>query len=269
MNAMTSNPGVGALAWPRFSRVVATLLLVAALATQARADLSIPRPTGWVTDPAGALRAEARRWLEANCDALKRQKQVELAVLVVPDLQGTTVEDFAQRAYDDWKIGDKQSRRGLLLLVAVNDRKVRLHVGYGLEGDLPDGKVGAILDRGVLPGFRAGDLSGGVMGGVSEVMTSLGAVPTLRAESAPRQSTRRRGSSGSPVMFWVIVFIVFGLAGVSPTWRWILFEILLHSASNSRSYGSSGGGFGGFGGGSGFGGFGGGSSGGGGASRSW
>ncbi len=236
------------------------LLFAALMSSAALAAVDVPSPHGYVTDLTGEIRDSSVRWMEASCRQLEQTANVQLAVLVVPQLQGTTVEDFAQQVYDKWKIGDKKSERGLLLLVSTGERKLRLHVGYGLEGQFPDGKVGALLDEHVVPSFRANDLTGGVIGGVTAVMAELG-VGQVSAP-VPRKVHRGRRQMSSMTMLLILLFVV-GLSAVSPFWRWVLLNALLHSAFSGP--GRSGG----FGGGSGFGGFGGGGSGGGGASRGW
>jgi uncharacterized protein len=241
-----------------------TLLILAAVltATSVLAGFEPPANRGYVTDVAGALRTETVRWLSANLQMMDRQGGVQMAVLVVPDLQGTTPMDFAQRTFDAWKIGHKTTSKGLLFLVATGDRKVRLHVGYGLEGDLPDGKVGALLDSHVTPRFKSGDLDGGVMAGVGGVMSVLGTAP-LAPSAETSRSRRRPASSGSPLTTLVVVVGLGILCMVSPFCRQVVLQVIIMSAFSGRGSGGS------FSGGSGFGGFGGGSSGGGGADRGW
>lgn len=244
-----------------------TLLAVAAAlaAASLSAEFQAPANRGYVTDLAGALRPETVAWLTADLQTLDRQGGVQLAVLIVPELGGTTPFDFAQRTFDAWKIGHQATRKGLLLLVATRERKVRLHVGYGLEGDLPDGKVGALLDSHVTPFFRSGDLDGGVRAGVAAVMETLGlhARATGAGSVAARSGGRRPSSGGSSLPALLLVLGLGVLAIVSPTWRHIIFQVLWMSAMSGRHSGGS------FSGGSGFGGFGGGSSGGGGSERGW
>ncbi|MBI4872942.1 MAG: TPM domain-containing protein [Candidatus Riflebacteria bacterium] len=241
--------------------IVALLLAASALP----AEWQPPAIRGYTTDVAGALRPDTVRWLDGNLQMLDRQAGVQLAVLLVPELQGTTPFDYAQRTFDAWKIGNRSTRKGLLFLVATGDRKVRLHVGYGLEGELPDGKVGALLDSAVTPRFKAGDLDGGVMAGVGAVMETLGARPTaLGSEPGPQRGRgRRQPSTTSSILTLLMVLGVGVLCTVSPFWRSLVFQMLIMSATSGRSSGGS------FSGGSGFGGFGGGSSGGGGADRGW
>ncbi|MBI4869434.1 MAG: TPM domain-containing protein [Candidatus Wallbacteria bacterium] len=244
--------------------VTSLLLALLVLASPLAAGWETPRNRGYVTDLTGAMRPDTQRWLAANLGMFDRRAGVQMAVLLVPDLQGTTPADYAQRTFDDWKIGSRTTRKGLLLLVATADRKVRLHVGYGLEGDLPDGKVGALLDQHLLPLLKAGDIDGAVKSGVAAVMQALGTAAQDSPGLGAFTGRHRRPPSSGPTTGALIVILVLGvLCIVSPFWRDVILNMLIWSAISGRHSGGS------FSGGSGFGGFGGGSSGGGGADRGW
>jgi uncharacterized protein len=137
---------------------------------------SIPNPRvrdgTWVTDMPGALRAETVARLNTAIGAFERTTGIEMAVVVVRSLDGSTVEDVAERLFRLWAIGKKDRDNGLLLLWSTGDRRVRIEVGYGLEGVLPDGKVGAILDAYVIPKFRSGDFDAGIVAGVEAVLAA-------------------------------------------------------------------------------------------------
>lgn len=207
----------------------------------------VPGRQGHVVDRAGVIAEPTRGWLERSLAELAASRGVEVAVLTVPTLGGEAPEAAAQQVFDAWKMGRRGDDRGLLFLVATQDRKVRIQPGYGLEGDLPDGKLGAILDAHVLPRFREGDWTGGIVEGLRAALAPLG-LSLGRGEPAPRAPPGFEELAG-------IALLVLLLAGaaVSPSLRFALLHAMLRGAAR----------------GGGNGGFGGGSSGGGGASRGW
>lgn len=250
--------------------VLAVLLVLAASAADA-ADPTFPRLEGRVTDAAGILSPEARSKLEAKLKAHEDKTSDQIVVATVPSLQGLTVEDYANRLFRTWKLGAKAKNNGVLLLVAPNERKVRIEVGYGLEGALTDALSKVIVTSAVAPRFKQGDFAGGVEAGADAIVSIL----TGDAEEWQRRAEVRGDSvDGTEVIVWIVIFLV------------LLFLIWRMNAGRGQAMrggrrdggfivipGPSGGGWsGGFsdGGasGGGFGG-GGGSSGGGGASGDW
>ena len=209
----------------------------------------------------------------------------QLVVATIPDLQGYPIEDYGYRLGRAWKIGQKDANNGIILIVAPNERKVRIEVGYGLEPIMTDALSSVIINDTILPKFKAGDMAGGIMDGAAAIAEQM-KLPLEAAEQRAKQTvgqtqTRHR-DNGNPlaVIFWVIVIVViivpmaFGRAR-GRRYRGGLGEaILWGSALNSLTRGGSGGsswssgGDWGGGGGGGFSG-GGGSFGGGGASGSW
>ena len=235
------------------------LLACACAASFARAaEPVIPAPTGYVNDRAGVMGGWAEK-TEALCREIERATGAQVAVLTVKTTEGMPPQQYAQRVFDRWKIGKKGKDDGVLVLVAVEDRKLWIATGYGVEGALPDGKVGEIRDRYMAPAFRQGRIGEGIHDGVSAIGAVLGGGKLPAAKGAT-------GRRGSPVPFWLL----FLLAPVAVI---LLFRARAGGASGgggrhggySYSGGFGGGGFGG----GGFGGFGGGSSGGGGAGGGW
>jgi uncharacterized protein len=150
-----------------------TLLFIAIIAPAYLAlaqVVSIPPLTGPVTDQAGVLSSTARGEIEREVRALKEEKGSEVAVLIVPSTKPEEIEQFSIRVVESWKLGRKDIDDGVLLLVAVQDRRVRIEVGRGLEGDIPDVKAFRIIDEVILPRFKAGDLSGGIQAGVGAIV---------------------------------------------------------------------------------------------------
>lgn len=150
-----------------------TLLLIALLAPTYLAlaqFVSIPPLTEPVIDQAGVLSSTAQEEIEREVRTLKEEKGSEVAVLIVPSTKPEEIEQFSIRVVERWKLGRKGIDDGVLLLVAVQDRRIRIEVGRGLEGDIPDVKAFRIIDEVILPRFKAGDLSGGVQAGVGAIV---------------------------------------------------------------------------------------------------
>jgi uncharacterized protein len=184
---------------PRPTAACAALLggcLVLAAAARAGPLDQIPNPRvrdgTWVADTAGALRPATVARLNASLDDFERTTGGEMAVVVVASLDGLSVEEATVQLFERWGIGKREQDNGLLFLWSTGDRRVRVEVGYGLEGVLPDGKVGAILDAYVIPRFRAGEFDAGVVAGVEAILAAardehvpLPAAATGRYEEQP------------------------------------------------------------------------------------
>jgi uncharacterized protein len=185
----------------------AALLALAMTAAPAAATeplASIPNPRvqngTWVTDMAGALGADTIARLNDTISAFERTTGGEMAVVVVRSLDGLSIEETAARLFALWGIGKKDSDNGLLLLWSTGDRQVRVEVGYGLEGILPDGKVGAILDAYVIPRFKAGAFDDGIISGVDALLAAASSedVPLPAAATETYE-----GDSGNSLPFWL------------------------------------------------------------------
>jgi uncharacterized protein len=148
---------------------------------------SIPNPRThdgtWVTDMPGALRPATVARLNSTIGDLERTNGTEMAVVVIKSLDGLSVEEAAVKLFELWGIGKKSKDNGLLLLWSTGDRRVRVEVGYGLEGTLPDGKVGAILDTYVIPKFKRGDFDQGLIDGVDALARVVRAEPIALASA--------------------------------------------------------------------------------------
>ena len=168
---------------------LATIVAIAIAAAEPLGGIPNPRTRDgtWVTDMPRALDAATVAQLNAMIDELERTTGAELAVVVVASLDGQSVEEFAEKLFKMWGIGKAGKDNGLLLLWSTGDRKVRIEVGYGLEGTIPDGKAGAILDAYVIPKFKAGQFDEGIIAGVAAVVMALGnqpvALPAVGTES--------------------------------------------------------------------------------------
>jgi uncharacterized protein len=265
-----------------FVLVLAFLLAAPALAQ------TYPPLTGQVVDLANLLNPDQEAELTRKLEALEGASSRQLVVATIPDLQGRSIEDYGVGLGRAWQIGQRQANNGVVLIVAPNERKVRIEVGYGMEGILPDALSSRIVRDIILPRFRADDYPGGIIAGADAIIAQLQAPPEAaeaqaRAAVASERGSRRSGGSFIPLIFWVVVFmfILFslirrGIGGKRYRGRRgrrgpvIIWGPGLGSGgwSGGSSWGSGGGSSWGGGGGGGFSG-GGGSFGGGGASGGW
>jgi uncharacterized protein len=242
------------------------VLFVSAPASAFAAGPAVPPvPTRFVTDKAGVLASDVAARLEQRLEAFEKESSNQFLVYterVVPD--GTTLEEYTVTCAQAWKAGQAQRKNGMILFVFPESHKVRLEVGYGLEGAMPDALARRVLDEQVLPRFRSGDYSGGIAAGVE---AAIAATKGEYKGSGRTQGQHRQERLPVPLLMglaFLLFFVVFpALFGRRRGYSYI----------NRGGWGGGGfgGGFGGFGGGGGGGGFsgGGGSFGGGGASGSW
>ncbi|WP_444931777.1 TPM domain-containing protein [Microbulbifer sp. SSSA002] len=150
-----------------------TLLFLTLLSPlAARADIQLPMLSGRVVDQAQRLKAEERFQLTELIQQYERRSGHRLVVATVPKLQGVTIEEYAQQLIHNWKLGKKGKDNGVLFLIAPNDRKIRIEVGYGLESALTEALAANIIYSKVLPEFRRGDFSGGINAGVQSIIAA-------------------------------------------------------------------------------------------------
>jgi uncharacterized protein len=187
--------------------VVALLCLTAVGVAQ---TLTFPILTGRVVDDAGLLSPGDRATLTASLADLEAKTTDQLVVVTLKSLQGTAIEDYGYQLGRQWKIGQKDKDSGVLLIVASSERKVRIEVGYGLEGTLTDAATRLIIENAILPAFRTGDFAGGIKKGADQIIQLLradaGSTPPARAGTSPATGT----SGNMPV--WLV--IVLGVGGV-------------------------------------------------------
>lgn len=244
-----------------------------------------------VTDLTGTLSASQVATLEKSLAEFETKKGSQIAVLIVPTTQPEAIEQFGIRVAEKWKLGRADVDDGLILIVAKNDRKLRIEVGYGLEGAIPDAVAKRVIDEVITPYFKAGDFYGGIDAGMQQLMR------LIEGESLPAPDRQDGGGGDEPFVLLVVGGIIAGWLlstmmsrpaaggvaalgsgvvgamwlGFGPILLFIAVFVFAFVASGFRRGGgwSSGGGSGGFGGGGGSWGGGGGGFGGGGASGSW
>ena len=227
------------------------------------AEPTVPRPQGFVSDYTGVVDATTRRDLDALIGELKAKTGAEIAVVVVNTTEPLTAFDYAMKIAESWKPGARGKDNGVVFLVAVKDHEMFILTGYGVEGVLPDGKVGEIRDRLVVPAFRRGDYPAGVRAGTEAIAGIIAAGSGVRLDAVRRSTPLARPQPTLlSALLWILVVIIFlAFASRFPMGPFIF------GGPGMRGGGGFGGGFGG--GGGGFGGFGGGDFGGGGAGGKW
>jgi len=228
--------------------------------------LTFPVLAGRVVDDAGVLDAAAREKIETALAALEAKTTDQFVVVTLKSLQGTSVEDYGYQLGRHWQIGQKDKNNGVLLIVVPSEHKVRIEVGYGLEGTLTDALSNVIIQNSILPKFKAGDIPGGIENGVNDIVLVLSGDEDTVARLRSVPDAGQAEGPAWPVLLLVLAGVVLLIfcATVSGVICQVLFQILYMLAFSGGGGGSSRGG----GGGSSWSG-GGGSFGGGGASGSW
>ena len=228
-------------------------------------------PPVLVTDLAGVLSPEQKQALEYKLVAIDDSSSNQIEVVILPTLDGNPIEEYATKLFRQWGIGNKKTNNGILLLIAIQDKKIRIEVGYGLEGAIPDITANSIIDNDIKPAFRAQAFYEGIDKATDDIAKAA------VGEYKVKRERQTKGKGSNLILFVFIVFIIvailgkkggggsnIGGGGFSDIATGMLLGSLL-GGGGGRSGGSDWGG----GGGGGFGGFGGGSSGGGGASGGW
>jgi len=257
---------------PNMSRIFVILVILLTSAT-ALWSVDVPPLRGRINDTAGVLSSNAADDLENYLAAVERTSGAQIALLTVDSLDGEPIESYGLRVADQWKLGTAESDNGALLLVAMAEKKVRIEVGYGLEGNLTDAMSGFIIREVIVPEFKRGNFDTGI----SEGLKAMGGQVTGDAPLDTRDvgsAARDDESEGVPLFFLIFLFVfIFGRLGryrhlrrrgMSPMSAFFLGSMLGGATRGRSGFGSSSGGFsgGGFsGGGGGFGG--------GGASGGW
>jgi uncharacterized protein len=241
----------------RWTSALTVLALLVACGAALAAELTFPPLTGRVVDEAGLLDAAQKVALAAKLEALEEKTTDQFVVVTLNSLQDTPIEDFGYRLGRHWAIGQQDKDNGVLLIVAPNERKVRIEVGYGLEGVLTDALTRIIIETSITPRFRQGDMAGGILAGADDVIKVLSGGAAAIAE---RKSSWPQTIDDLFVTIFIIVIVLIILFNILGGWRGGASGGRWSSGSSSGgSWSSSGGGFSG----------GGGSFGGGGSSGSW
>jgi uncharacterized protein len=166
--------------------------------------LEVPQLQGYVNDYAGMISPAVKDKLEGELKSFEQSDSTQLVILTIPSLEGETIEDFGIRVAEAWKIGQKNKDNGIILLIAKQERKIRIEVGRGLEGRLTDLLAGRIVDLVISPRFKRGDFDGGFIAGVSALIDATRG--EFKAEARP--PARQTGGLHTFLVFLVAFFVV-------------------------------------------------------------
>lgn len=246
-----------------FSTIFVTILLFFCSLSVLALDVPNPPKNGYVLDQTQTLTKEEIQSMNRMGLELQKKTKAQIAVLMIPSLDGEDISDYANRVFRTWGIGDKEKNNGILFLIAMKDKQMRIEVGYGLEGAINDAKAGEIIDSYAIPYFQKGKFGAGVTGtyqvlvgeASKEYGVSIDGSRTYEKQNAIELSPIQLLLIGVGILILIIVDMTFFGGAITQSILWIL------ASGRGGGSGRSGGG--------GFGGFGGGSSGGGGASRRW
>ena len=236
-------------------RLILLIWLIGLFVAGGAVEAKIPPPPQgniYVLDQANVIDPQTEAKIGELGKALEAKNKAQVVVVTVPSLEGQDLESYALEILRTWGVGDKEKNNGIVILLAMEERKFRIEVGYGLEGDLPDGKAGRIQDEYMMPAFKKGDYNLGLWQGYQAVVEVVSRGELKPNEPLAPSSTEE--SSGSSLFDMILIIVII---------------IILFSRFRGGGRGNGGfyGGGGGFGGSSGGGSFGGGSGGGGGSSR--
>ncbi|MEO7247439.1 MAG: TPM domain-containing protein [Novosphingobium sp.] len=255
---------------------LAMLLLAGLLLFAARASAqTFPELTGRVVDGANVIPPDEEARIDQKLAALEQQSHRQLVVVTLADLQGYDIADYGYQLGRHWGIGDKEHNDGALLIIAPNDRKVRIEVGYGLEGTITDGLSTLIIQQQIIPRIKAGDMPGGIEAGADAIIKQLSLPPDQAQKIAANAKPATKEKFPAGMFVWLLIFGLFFVlpmirrargrnyqsSGLGPIVLWSVLDGLSsgRSGGGGSDWGGGGGGFSG----------GGGSFGGGGASGGW
>jgi uncharacterized protein len=188
---------------------IVLLALIPFWSSVASADVAIPALTARVTDETATLTAEQRASLEQTLQDFEAKKGSQISVLIVPTTRPETIEQYSMRVVEQWKLGRKHVDDGALLIVAKNDRALRIEVGYGIEGALNDATSNRIINEMIVPRFRQGDFYAGVMAGVDSIMNVINGEPLPPPDKIADRESRKVG--GYLPLLFVLTMVAGGV----------------------------------------------------------
>ncbi|HSL19054.1 MAG TPA: TPM domain-containing protein [Methylomirabilota bacterium] len=211
-------------------RRAALALVLAAAAVVPVLALEVPRLERRVTDLAGLFSASAAQTMEAELERLEAETGAQVAVLTIPSLEGQPLEDYSLRVVEAWQLGREDRDNGVLVLIARDDRRIRIEVGYGLEGVLPDALCGRIIDHAMKPAFRQGDFSGGTRQAVEVIAAAVRGDPDAAAAVAAPEAAAPE--LGTMIAMGAVFLAVIGTFAMSALFTkgaaaWFLYLFLV------------------------------------------
>jgi len=192
--------------------IIFSLIVFLAAGFSARAYFNPGKPAGFVNDYAGILKTEEKSALESKLAQFTASSSNQLSIVTIKSLEGDTIENFANKLFADWGIGREKQDNGVLLLVALDDRRMRIETGYGLEGALPDATTNQIITKTLRPAFQSADYYGGINKATDEIIAATKG--EYQAESAPSGWNFKKLSFDA--LIWIIIFIFYLLSAL---WR--------------------------------------------------
>ncbi|HSN57166.1 MAG TPA: TPM domain-containing protein [Candidatus Sulfomarinibacteraceae bacterium] len=208
----------------------ALALVLAAAAVVPVLALEVPRLDRRVTDLAGLLSASAVDAMESELQRLEAETGAQVAVLTIPSLEGEPLEDYSLRVVEAWQLGREDRDNGVLVLIARDDRRIRIEVGYGLEGVLPDALCGRIIDHAMKPAFRQGDFSGGTRQAVEVIAAAVRGDPDAAAAvAAPEAAAPELGTMIAMTAVFLAVIGTFAMSALftKGAAAWFLYFFLV------------------------------------------
>ena len=200
----------------KFFKYLVVLLLGFCLILTSVLAVDFPSPTGYVNDFAGMLSPSFRQELESDLGEFEKETTVEITVATIESLQDNSLEDYAVRLFEGWQIGKKEKDNGLLILIAKEERKMRIEVGYGLEPIITDGRAGRIIRDKMRPAFKAGDYDLGVKEGVEQIEDYI------RSGEPPvgEEAVKEKAAGIFPLLVFGFVFLMYFSSFWGRSKRW-------------------------------------------------
>ena len=248
----------------QINKIATIFLLLFILIASSSFAQKLPDPVGYVNDFARVVSSDISQQITAICTEVETKTSAQIAVVTIPSLENYSIEEYAVLLFEKWGIGARGKDNGILILNTIEDRKIRIEVGYGLEGIIPDGKAGRIRDQHLIPYLKTAEYGRAYLSAVQaiagEIANEYGV--ELSGGVTPIRGEDQGSGAGKLITILILIFLVFITRGrILP---WLFLGAMLGGGGRSRGGFGGGGGFSG-----GFGGFGGGMSGGGGASGSY
>jgi len=247
---------------PKHIKLFLILISLFFFCGSASAERSFPKPKGPVNDFANVISAAHEQQIQSITRELYQKTRIPVVIVTMPDITGYEYNEYANRLYEEWGIGEKGKDEGVLIFVTVKARKMRIETGYGMEGILPDGLCGEIRDQYMVPFLKEDKYGEGLLNGTIAVSQVIARHSGVKLTGQAPQKPKRKRSSGFSFLPLILI-LIFMFSSKRRGRSWLLLPLLLGGGGGRYGSGGFGGSFGGFSGG--FGGFGGGMSGGGGA----
>ena len=176
--------------WKRVSVFLFSLVLITLLCGSMAFAVVSPTKEGYVNDYGDVLSEETEQYIIQTAKELEQKTSSQIVVVTIPSLDGASIEEYATELFRSWGIGDKEKDNGLLLLVSIEDRKLRIEVGYGLEGDIPDGKAGRIRDQYLIPYLKEDQFDEGIRSGYTALLSTVADVYDVTIDGVSEETSK-------------------------------------------------------------------------------